>query len=104
VDIYFLGMIGAAALAVSLLGLTSAFTQTNEIEQIQNYVNSYQSNNFLEGSSPLCSTYSCCNISSTDSCPLTKFTKDKSVLVLPGLSPYTPSSLFLIYFKNGPRW
>jgi hypothetical protein len=81
---YFVGMIGAA-LAVSFLSLTSAFIQNNEIEEIQSYVKSYQQNDFLEGSSSLCSTYSCCNVTSSDSCPLMKFTKDQSVLVLPGL-------------------
>jgi hypothetical protein len=101
---------------LSLTTAAAAFTlQDTDIRNIQSYVNSF-SDVSTGASSSLCTANSCCNISSSNSCSLMKFTKDKSTLVLPGgetrciFSTSTPFAFqvipgatdkVLLYFQGG---
>ena len=70
-------------LTVGLVFAISAFSFSPEDagKVISDHVGSFQSG--LGGGS-LCNSYSCCNVSSSESCGLSSMPKDETTLVLPG--------------------
>jgi len=102
-----------ASIATAGLTLSHALTGEEAANVLRKEVESYQVD-FGIGS--LCKTYSCCNVTSTQSCAVTSFPKDQTTLVLPGgetrciYSTSTPfafqvipgsSDKVLLYFQGG---
>lgn len=74
-------MIKALGVGLAIANSALCFSQQETANIISEHVNSFQVD--LSGGS-LCSSYSCCNMSATESCGLSSMPKDQTTLVLPG--------------------
>ena len=68
-----------------LLTAITAAVASLQVEQAYDIIrNSFSHQQLRQGAGGLCNSNTCCNITATQSCPLTAMPKDTSTLVLPG--------------------